>query len=71
MLAISVGGVVFGIIGAVVAVPLVAVVNTVATYLSSRWGNGSAAAPSEEPTDASPAGRPADAPAPVGSPGQE
>ncbi len=35
VLAISAGGVVFGIIGAIVAVPLVAVVHTVATYFRS------------------------------------
>jgi putative heme transporter len=40
VIAISIGGVVFGLIGAVVAVPIVAVVNTVATFLSSRWDQG-------------------------------
>jgi predicted PurR-regulated permease PerM len=71
VLAVSVGGVVFGIIGAVVAVPLVAVVNTVASYLSSRWGSPSPTAPLEVSTDASPPARTADAPAPVESGQQE
>jgi predicted PurR-regulated permease PerM len=66
IVAIAVGSVVFGIIGAVVAVPLVAVVNVVAAHLSSRWeagppspsgggsvgdAGGSAARPTQEAPD--------------------
>jgi predicted PurR-regulated permease PerM len=40
IVAIAVGSVVFGVIGAVVAVPLVAVVNVVASHLSARWEAG-------------------------------
>jgi predicted PurR-regulated permease PerM len=40
IVAISMGSVVFGIIGAVIAVPLVAVVNVVAAHLSARWEAG-------------------------------
>ncbi len=54
VLAISAGGIVFGIIGAIVAVPLVAVLHTVATYLRSRGGEPdgpSEAAGPDEPGD--------------------
>jgi len=37
VLAISAGAVVFGLIGAIVAVPIVAVIHTVSSYLASRW----------------------------------
>lgn len=42
-LAVTVGGLVAGIGGAVVAVPIAAVINVVATYLSSRTGEAPAA----------------------------
>ena len=48
VLAISAGAVVFGIIGAIVAVPLVAVLHTVATYLRTRRDD-----PTEAPPDSS------------------
>lgn len=57
VLAISAGAVVFGIIGAIVAVPIVAVVNTVSTYLTSRSpdSDSDADSPLPEPTgDANP-----------------
>jgi len=53
VLAISAGAVVFGIIGAIVAVPLVAVVHTVSVYVTGRAG-GPDGGPTgaREPTDA-------------------
>ena len=76
VLAISAGAVVFGIIGAIVAVPIVAVVNTVSTYLTSRSpdSDSDADSPSSEPDDgrAEPTGGgapvvPSAAPPPSGS----
>jgi predicted PurR-regulated permease PerM len=58
VLAISAGAVVFGIIGAIVAVPIVAVVHTVALYVAGRRNGDAPAEPPGEEGTPSPGGDP-------------
>lgn len=51
VLAISAGGIVFGIIGAIVAVPLVAVLHTVAEYYRTSGGDSVTEAVEQSPDD--------------------